>query len=84
MERELSFAKVEAKDLSIINLVRNVMSKIKEYIDELKRRNEEEYLRELARLEADEVRLLEVADDDPDPEADDDSDAYDLRTCHTV
>ena len=42
------------------------MSKIKNYIDELKRRNEEEYLRELARLEADEVRLLE--EEDPDYE----------------
>jgi hypothetical protein len=58
--------KVEAKDLSIINLVKNAMSKIKNYIDELKRRNEEEYLRELARLEADEVRLLE--EEDPDYE----------------
>jgi hypothetical protein len=57
---------VEAKDLSIINLVRNAMSKIKNYIEELKRRNEEEYLRELARLEADEVRLLE--EEDPDYE----------------
>ena len=42
------------------------MSKIKEYIEELKRRNEEEYLRELSRLEADEVRLLE--EEDPDYE----------------
>ena len=42
------------------------MSKIKEYIEELKRRNELEYLTELAQLEADEVRLLE--EEDPDYE----------------
>jgi hypothetical protein len=40
--------------------------KIKNYIDELKRRNELDYLNELARLEADEVRLLE--EEDPDYE----------------
>lgn len=56
--------RVDAKDLNIIYLVKNAM--LKEYIEELKRRNELEYLTELAKLEADEVRLLE--EEDPDYE----------------
>ena len=41
MESELSFAKVEAKDLSIINLVKNAMSKMEqENLDQMSDVNE--------------------------------------------
>jgi hypothetical protein len=41
VESELSFAKVEAKDLSIINLVKNAMSKMEqENLDQMSDVNE--------------------------------------------